>query len=318
MMTAPRIVRDLPAVDWHAARLRNIGSSEIAALFDLPDDQVPAYMNRRFALWHVKSGNVPEPPIDQVRTAWGLRLETAIAEAAAAKEGWQIEPGGYVADPTTAGLGCTLDFIIAGDPDEDGPGVLECKNVDWLIFKRSWTDDEPPPHVLLQLQHQLAATGYTWGAVAGLVGGNDLRIYRYKARPKLIDEIRRRVRDFWNSVEMGVPPLPDGSSSASAVLTSLYPETVDDAVDMRLNNEWAEAAHALFNAAADRKVANYTYDEAKNRVVALLDGHRRGYGNGWAVNCSVTPENPGREPQPGELIGKRAEVRRYTVKEMAG
>jgi predicted phage-related endonuclease len=306
------------SVEWHAIRAKNIGGSEISALFDLPDDQVPAYMMRRFALWHVKAGNAPSPPVDGVRPKWGLRLEAVIADAVAEEHGWEVIKGGYATDPATPGLGCTLDFVIASDTEEDGPGALETKSIDWLIHKRSWTDDEPPPHVLLQLQHQLAATGYSWGAVAALVGGNDLRLYRYKARPKLIAEIRRRVIEFWASIEAGQPPPVDGSDSASAVLASLYPEIIDDAVNMSLSNEWAEAANGLYDAAEARRAAGHAYDEAKNRIVALLDGHRRGWGNGWAVNCSVTPANPGREPKPGELVGKRAETRRYTVKETSG
>lgn len=308
------VVHDSPA--WHALRARHVGGSEVAALFDLPVDQRPGYMVTRFALWHIKAGNAPPPHVDSKRPKWGLRLEEIIAEAAAEQCGWHITRGGYVSDVTTAGLGCTLDYIAASDPEEDGPGALECKNVDWLIHKKSWTDDEPPLHILLQHQHQLAATGYTWGAVAALVGGNDLRIYKYKARPKLIAEIRRRVREFWASIDAGQEPQVDGSDSASAVLAALYPVITDDALDMRENNEWAEAAHGLFNAASARREADKAYDFAKNRIVALLNGHARGWGSGWAVNCAVTPANPGREPKPGELIGKRGEVRKYTAKEM--
>jgi predicted phage-related endonuclease len=310
-------VHDSP--EWHSERARHVGSSEIAALFDLTDTEVPGYMMRRFALWHVKAGNAPPPPVDVNRTKWGLQLEAVIAQAAAQECGWQIAKGGYVIDPTTPGLGCSLDYVIAADPDEDGPGALEAKNVDWLIHKRAWTEAEPPFHVILQLQHQLAATGFTWGAVAALVGGNDLRVYRYRARPRIIEDIRRRVTEFWQSVKSGAaaPPV-DGSDSASHVVASLYPEIADDAIDMDLSNEWPEAVDAFFAAGEARKQINREYDEAKNRVALLLDGHKRGYGAGWSVTCSVTPENPGREPRPGELIGKRAEVRRYTAKEMVG
>ncbi len=314
---SPHIPIEHDSPEWHALRSRHIGGSEIAALFDLPPDQVPAYMMRRFALWHVKAGNAPPPHVDSARPKWGLRLENVIADAAAEMHGWEIERGGYVSDPTTAGLGCTLDFIISSDLEESGPGALECKNTDWLIHKRSWTDDEPPAHILLQLQHQLAATGYTWGVVAALVGGNELKVYRYKARPRIIGEIRRRVTAFWASIDAGQEPPVDGSESASAVLAALFPDLADDTADMSMSNEWAEAAHGLFNAAAARRAANDAYDEAKNRIVALLGPHRRGFGNGWVVNCAVSPANPGREPKPGELIGKRAETRRYTSKEMA-
>lgn len=313
-MSMTAFVHDSEA--WHDMRARHIGGSEIAALFDLPAGDRPAYLTSRFALWHIKSGNAPRPSVDPNRTAWGLRLEDAIAHAAAEQCGWTIRKGGYVTDASTPGLGCTLDYDIDADPTEDGRGALEVKNVDWMVHKKSWTGDEPPPHILLQLQHQLAATGYSWGVIAGLVGGNDLRIYRYKARPLLIADIRRRVREFWASIDAGKPPPVDGSDSASSVLTSLYPEIVDDAVDFSTSNEWAEAAHDFFNAGVARKAANDEYDLAKNRVVALLGGHKRGYGNGWSVNTAITPENPGREPKPGELIGKRVEVRKYTAKEM--
>lgn len=306
------------SAEWHAERARNIGSSEIGGLFGLADAETPNYMMRPFALWHVKAGNASPPPVDANRTKWGLRLEAVIAEAAGLECGWTVSKGGYFTDPTTPGLGCSLDFVIAADPDEDGPGVLETKSVDWLIHKRSWTDGEPPFPVLLQLQHQLAATGFTWGAVAALVGGNDLRIYRYKARPRIIADIRKRVTEFWASVAANNPPPVDGSDSASAVLASMYPEVVDDAVDMSTSNEWPEAAHAFFAAGEARRQINREYEEAKNRVALLLDGHKRGYGGGWAVNCSITPENPGREPKPGELIGVRKEVRKYTAKEIVG
>lgn len=310
-MSHTEVIHDSP--EWHALRARHVGGSEVAALFGVQPD----YALSHYALWMVKAGRAPAPEVTGPRPAWGLRLEAAIADAAAEQETWKLSKGGYVSDTTTPGLGCTLDFVIDGDPEEQGPGALECKNVDWMVHRRSWTDGEPPVHILLQLQHQLCATGYSWGCVAGLIGGNDLRLYKYKARKPLITEIRRRVSDFWTSIDEGRAPPIDGSDGAAAVLASLYPTLADDAIDLSTNNEWAEAAHELHTAAANRREADKAYDAAKNRVVQLLDGHRRGYGNGWSVNCAITPASPGREPEPGELIGKRSERRVYTAKEMA-
>lgn len=311
-MSFTRIEHDSP--EWHKLRARHIGGSEIAALFDLAPEDTPNYLRSKYALWHIKAGKAPPPVVDNPRVKWGLRLEVVIAEAAGEENKWSVQKGGYVSDILCPGLGCTLDYTVDYDPDEKGPGVLEIKNVDWLVHKRSW-DDEPPPHILLQHQHQLAATGYSWGAVCCLIGGNDLRTYRYKARPKLIDDIRHKVTEFWRSVDANQAPSVDGSESASAVLRALYPDIVDDAVHMT-SSEWAEACHQLFDAGKARKTANDDYDEAKNRVIELLGMHKRGYGMGWQVNTAITPENPGRPPEPGELIGVRKEVRRYTCKEM--
>lgn len=311
-MSHTEVVHDSP--EWHALRGRHVGGSEIAALFDLPTGDRPAYMLTRYSLWHIKAGNAPPPHVSNPRTKWGLRIEQAIAEAVAEDQGWKIHKGGYVSDPTTHGLGCTLDFIISPIEDEDGPGALETKNVDWMVHRRSWVDGEPPLHILLQLQHQLAATGYSWGCVAGLIGGNDLRLYRYKARPRLIADIRRRVTEFWRSIDEGREPEVDGSDSASAVLRALYATVADDAVDFSENNEWPEAVSEFIAAGERRKAANIEYDEAKNRVVALLEGHKRGYGGGYSVNTAITAATEDRPARPDEIIKGRAETRRYTAK----
>jgi len=302
------------SAEWHGLRAKHVGGSEVAALFDLPTSDRPAYMLTRFALWHIKAGNAPPPHINNPRPAWGLRLEQVIADAVAEQELWAVRKGGYVSDQTTPGLGCTLDFVIESDPDEQGPGALETKNVDWMVHRRSWLDGEPPLHILLQLQHQLAATGYTWGCVAGLIGGNDLKLYRYKARPKLIADIRRRVREFWTSIAEGREPPVDGSDSASAVLRSLYGEVIDDAIDMSGSNEWPEAVGEFVLAGERRKAANEDYDAAKNRVVSLLGGHKRAYGSGYSVNTAITAATPDRPARPDEIIKGRAETRRYTAK----
>lgn len=307
-MTVFPVVHD--SEEWHAIRAKNVGGSEVAALFGCQ----PAYALSHYALWHVKAGNTPPPEVTGDRPKWGLRLEEVVAGAAAEKEGWLVTKGGYASDETTPGMGCTLDWIVV-DRGTGDDGCLECKNVDWMVHKRSWTDDEPPLHILLQLQHQLACTGYSWGCVASLVGGNDLRLYHYKARPKLIETIRRRVTEFWQSIEEGVEPPVDGSSSASAVLRSLYSEVVDDAIDMSASNEWRGAVVEFIGAGAALKSVKASYDEAKNRVAALLGGHKRGYGGGYAVNTAITAATPDRPAKPGEIIRGRAETRRFTAKE---
>lgn len=315
-MSMTTFVHDSP--EWHAMRARNLGSSEVACLFDLAPEDTPGYLKSRYALWHIKKGNAPPLFQENPRIKWGVRLEAVIAEAAAEENKWSVQKGGYFSDTQCAGLGASLDYVIDYDPDEKGPGVLEIKNVDWLVHKRSW-DTEPPPHILLQLMHQLAATGYTWGAVVCLVGGNDLRTWRYKARPRLIEEIRRKVTEFWASIDEGREPPVDGSESASAVLAALIPMIEDDSVDMRENNEWSAGAHALFMAAEARKAADAEYDLAKNRVAQLLDGHKRGWGNGWSVTTKITPENPGHaitQADVGKITGERKEARSYTAKEM--
>lgn len=314
-MSETHVTHDSP--QWHALRSKHVGGSEVAALFDLPTSERPNYMLTRFALWHIKAGNAPPPHVSSPRPVWGLRLEAVIADAVAEQEIWKVRKGGYVSDPTTPGLGCTLDFIIESDPDEEGPGVLETKNVDWMVHRRSWVDGEPPLHILLQHQHQLAATGYSWGCVAGLIGGNDLRLYRYKARPKLIADIRRRVREFWASIEEGREPPVDGSDSAAAVLRAMYSDPIDDIADLTQDNELPEICASYLNACVARRKAEQDEAEFKNRLIAKLGNHLAAETQGFRVRVAITPEKAPRPAEPGEVIPGRKESRRYTIKEIA-
>lgn len=294
--------------EWLALRTRYVGASETAALWGAQ----AGYALSHYALWHVKRGIEP-PPVEGPRVAWGLRLEEVIAAACAEEHGFAVSKGRYAVCDDTPGMAASLDFEIAADPTGEfaGPGVLETKNIDWMQHRRAWTDGEPPLHILLQLQHQLACTGWRWGVVAGLVGGNDLRIYRYAARPALIAQIKARVRQFWASKE---PPPVDGSDSAAAVLRALYPDPVDDALDLSESNEFPEAVQALIDAAEAKKAATAEYDEARNRAAALLEGHKRAWGGGYSLTQIVTAAKPDREAKPGEIIKGRGEVRRLIPK----
>lgn len=298
---------------WHQKRARVVGGSEIAALYGC---QQP-YQMSLYTLWHVKAGLASAPPVDGERIEWGNDLEEAIARVVARRNGWTISKGGHVTDLTTPGLGCTLDYIIEAI-DDRGPGALEIKNVDWLVHKSKWIDGEPPLHILLQLQTQLAATGYRWGYIACLVGGNQLETYEFTARPSLIADIRKRVTEFWASIERGEAPPIDGSSGAFHVLRELNPDPVDDSICLDESSEFSEICAELQRTTEERRQKEKTEEALKARVMQLVGSHRRAWGNGWSASLAITKANPGKEITPdmvGTIIGARKEMRRLTVKE---
>jgi putative phage-type endonuclease len=167
--------------EWLKLRRSYVGGSEIAALFHAQAD----YQMSPFALWHVKAGLISEPDIgDNERVKWGNRLEAVIAEIAAEQEGWTLKPGVFAVDDHCEGMSASLDRVILPSKKdvEDGfigPGALEIKNVDGIQFKRKWLEEEPPAHIVIQHQHQLACAGYAWGAVGAFVGGNRMSIKRH-------------------------------------------------------------------------------------------------------------------------------------------
>lgn len=299
---------------WHALRAQHVGASEVAALFHAQPEYAPGL----YALWHAKAGIVPPENVDNPRTQWGLRLEEAIAAGAAERGGWQVQPGQYA---SRDGLGATLDRIIAEPGEEEreagmtGPGVLELKNSDWLSHRRTW-GDEPPLHILLQLQAQLLATGFAWGAIAVLVGGNDLRIHRYRPRPIIQAEIAKRVAAFWASVRAGKRPDADGSASTFRVIRELHPDVDEEPADLSEDNEAPVLASEFLALGKKRKEIEKQEAEVKAQLFAKLGDHRWAKIAGFRLSQAITPA---KEPTiiTAEMIGNtlpgRAESRRLIV-----
>jgi len=299
---------------WHELRAKHIGASEVAALFDCQ----PGYALSHYALWQVKAGRMDPPDVSGQRPEWGRRLERAIAAAAAEKEGWRIAKAGYWTHDRVAGMGCTPDFLTLG-ADGHPHGIVEVKNVDWLQHKRAW-DGEPPLHILLQLQAQCACVGVKRGAVIALVGGNDLAIWPYEARPKLIAEMEARVTAFWQSIAEGKEPPIDGTESTARALAALYPhdDGIEEAVDLGADNELPLLCENYLLAVEIRRRGEIDEREYKSGILAKLAEHHRAFCQGFIVSASEIAASPDKTitaEMVGQVIKGRAGYRRLTVKE---
>lgn len=243
-----------------AIRRAHVGSSEIAALFD-----ASPYFTR-FMLWHDKAGTADLPAPENARVDWGQLLEPAIAAGVSREMRWELRKfDRYASHDTLEGWGCSIDYHVIDH--EAGPGIVECKNVDWLRWREDWSESRAPLHVELQLQHQLGVSGFSWGAIAVLIGGNDLRIYERKPEARAIREIEEAVASFWASVRAGKGPDPFGAPVENATLRALWPaiepeKVVDltgdeEAAELARQFAWAKQqmdAHAPIHAAARVKL----------------------------------------------------------------
>lgn len=275
---------------WHAARAKVIGGSEVSALYGAQPD----YAMSHYTLWHVKAGKIPPPEVNTERAKWGILLEEAIAAAVMETKGWHLHrpPARHTLHPRVAGMGCTMDFLIEGER----PGVAECKNADWLIHKRSW-DKEPPLHIQLQLQHQLACTGREWGVVACLVGGNHLEVYEFEARPKVIADMEARVAAFWQSIADGKEPPVDGTDSTAGALKAMFGHPADDEIDLTGDNELPNLCAHMLNVGVKRRELEKDEKAAKNAIMAKLGNHARARADGFYINAPLI-ERAGYEVKP--------------------
>lgn len=300
-MNAPHLNIGDPDPDFRA---KHVGASECAALFDCSP-----YVTR-FELWHRRAGNISAPDLsDNERAEWGLRLEPAIIAAAADRYGYRLEETPRRLS-NGKGLGGHPDKLAT---DERGPGILEIKTADWLVFKQ-W-GSEPPEHYLLQAMAYAGLAGRAWCDIIVLVGGNRLERFSYDFRPKIYAEIERRVEAFWQSVRANDPPPADYTRDLDTI-TELYREGTDEVVDLTADNLAHEAAAALLFAKEARLEAEKREDAAKAELLDKLGPACAAKLNGFSVRATTVAAVPDRPAEPGEIIKGRRAYRRLTVKEL--
>lgn len=170
-----------------------------------------------FELWHQKKNKQVVKLNKSERMEWGNRLENAIAAGFCEDRGLKGEPFKYFIMDTENKIGSSFDWRV----EEDGEaGLLEIKNVDSLVYRDQWIEYdngviEAPPHIEMQIQHQLAVSDFKFCYLAALVGGNRLVVTKRIKTPTIEMAILNKARDFWKSIENNTPPEIDFERDAS-------------------------------------------------------------------------------------------------------
>lgn len=179
-------------------RKKGIGASEAAIVLGLNEHISP------YQLWRIKTGRDQAPDLSDVPIVyWGSMHEEPIAQHYAKLMNCKVRRvTNTLFHKEHPWLLCHLDRKIEGQSK-----VLECK---FAMFARdqwgeSGTDQVPLPYIV-QVQHQLAVTGYEEADLAVLIGGYDFRVYHFKRDEELIARIIEEVGAFWKCVETDTPP----------------------------------------------------------------------------------------------------------------
>lgn len=181
--------------EWLRLRKKNINSTESSGLLGL------SKYTTAFQIYNDKHSEHIVSIEENDRMFWGSQLEWAIAQGAAQKMGWDIvQKKEYIEIPDLR-IGGSFDAMFS-----DGSALVEVKNVDGLVYKNEWLNDEAPPGIELQIQHQMLVSGINKCYLVALVGGNDLKILERDADVSIQDTILKAVSNFWSLTE---PPAPD-------------------------------------------------------------------------------------------------------------
>lgn len=187
-----------------------------------------------WSLWQRISGETP-PREETYRMRRGIYMEAGIIREFTRETKLKVrrprkrfdERFWFLTEEYGFPMGCLLDGVTV---DSAGEAVVEAKTASGFAAA-DWADEVPFIYYL-QVQHQLAVTGWQHGYVCADVGGDF--IWRLVPRDdEVIALVTDRERDFWlNHVLTGVPPAADGHEATSAAIRARWPRSEPDYVDV--------------------------------------------------------------------------------------
>ncbi|CAB4199804.1 COG5377 Phage-related protein, predicted endonuclease [uncultured Caudovirales phage] len=298
-MNAVTIIPHTTEQAWLEARKQDVTSTESAALFGMSP-----YMTL-FDLWHRKrSGVVPEFKTNE-RMKWGNRLEAAIAHGIAEENGWEISPmKDYMRDPDLR-LGSSFDFVITSF---GLPVHLEIKNVDYLAFRDGWIehDDgsvEAPEHIEMQVQHQMAVSGFKRSFIGAFVGGNRYALIERERDEAVIAAIRAKVGEFWLSVDAGEEPSPVMPGDAETVIRLNQYAQPGKLIDATGDTNISALVLEYKRLGALEATAKEDKEVVKADLLKAIGDAEKVLLKGWTISAGLQAETP-ETIITAEMIGK--------------
>ncbi|WP_282775820.1 lambda-exonuclease family protein [Nocardia sp. CC201C] len=202
--------RETSREEWLRVRRQGIGGSDCSGVMGMS----PKYASP-YTVWEDKTGRAPEDEESEA-ALWGNLLEPVIRAEAMRRLGLDFTLPGTLRSLERPWQQANLDGLAS-----DG-GIIECKNTSsWMAA--DW-DGQVPDHAELQTMHNMAVTGAPHAWVAGLVGGNRLRLARVERDEELIALIIAEEHQLWHEhVLTDTPPPADPSEATRAALLRRYP-----------------------------------------------------------------------------------------------
>lgn len=306
----PKMIKPRDHAHWLELRSEDITSTESGALFDLSP-----YVTE-FELYHRKKDKDLGIIEDNERMRWGRRLEDVIAQGVAEDMDIKVRRlKSYFRHSTVAGMGTSCDYEIINHPK--GPGVMEIKNVDGLIFNQQWTQDEAPDHIEVQFQHQLEVLDRDWGLIVALVGGNQPVIIERERDREVGEGLCEAIETFWKRIAAGIEPTVDFMRDAQFInklYSSAGHETLDAQDDVTLTNLLAEYKQI----SSDLRNVEAMKDAKKAEILMMIgDNYSKVLaGDGMTLNCGLTKGTPPTlitEDMVGKTIGGRQGYRQFRL-----
>jgi putative phage-type endonuclease len=317
----PKIINPKDFDHWLQLKTEDVSSTESAALFGLSP------YSTEFELYHQKLTGEVFTIDDNDRMYCGRMLEDTIAKMVQDQLGIKARRlKTYFRHDEEPHMSSSFDYEIVGDNSESqlfinnphlkGSGLLEIKNVDSLVYRDEWTDDEAPPHIEVQVQHQMEVANRNWTLIVALVGGNRMKIILRDRDHAMGAAIRKRINKFWTDVASHSEPKPDFERDMNFIL-SMFNDDKGEAVDMT-DDESLRSMVISYKELNTRKLALEKALDALKAEVIYTVGNASGLvsADGLTVNLKMTKgtlPTTVTEEMVGTEIGGRKGWRQFRI-----
>jgi len=280
----------MPEDVWLQLRGLGIGASEAAAAVGASEYRTPFEIaERKLGL---ASDDADANYRRKMKMAMGHVMEPVTASRFAEFTGLNVQNFNYMlAHPEHPFMMANLDRRIVGVNEAQyawmellfgktvkGPGVAELKNVE---FSQGWgkpdnvhstgglcTSGEVPEDYFIQVQQQLAVSGYEWGFLVVTIAGWETRWYPILRDEELIDDLIALESDLWDGICRGeMPEIDVEHPKAIDLLKRLYPGTDGRVVEMSDLEHWKKVEE---DAKAEIKALETTAKTARAHILNAM------------------------------------------------
>jgi predicted phage-related endonuclease len=289
-------------LEWLEMRKRHVTSTDAAALYNASP------YKSELELWYEHTTGEHAVINETRRMRAGKRIEPAIGRMVDEDLETHCVPFKQYLWDDELRAGSSFDWRVWDSQSKYQGWLVEIKNVDSLIFRRTWSaEDEDtgekfdlaPAHIEIQCQWQMLLYPTAPGVIlAVLVGGNDLRLVLIERDDEMIAKLRERVIEFWASVDSKTMPEVDYARDAEFII-ALHQSSEENVLNLA---EGGDTAAALLELVIEYKniTAKGTEIDARKKAIKAeaLDMHigdevqKVALPDGFSISCKMGRDVP--------------------------
>lgn len=258
---------------WLEERRKSIGGSDAPSIIGLNPWQSP------YTVWADKLGKLP-PKEDNEAMRLGRDLEDYVAKRFTEATGKKVRRENFIiTNPQYPFAHANVDRMVVGED-----AGFEAKTTSVLNLKK-FKGGEYPANYYVQCVHYMMVTGCAKWYLGVLVLGEGFYSYEIERDEDEITALAESEAQFWELVKSQTPPPADGTASTSETLSTIYPESNDDSVNLMAYEQYLEQYMVL---SAQMKELDKLKEEAGNRVKAFLGDAGNGESDRYKVSWAST------------------------------